>query len=135
MADVAGLHREMFDAVMSRDFERLRDLCHPDYVYMSGDGEEQKGADAAVAVAQLYLSAFPDMRMEIRNQVAQGDVSVIEITARGRHDGPLGDIPATGREIEVVVCNVITARDGKIVREHEYFDNYSFLQKLGIVEE
>ena len=48
----------------SRNFERLGSLYHPDYVYMSGDGVEQKGAEAGVAVAETYTRAFPDMTFE-----------------------------------------------------------------------
>ena len=130
--DVAALHRAMFDVIQTRDIDALRALYHPDYTYTGGDGQEQKGADAGVAVAETYLNAFSDLRIEVRDQVVSGNVSVLEVTGRGTHDGALGEIPATGRSIEVVLCNVIEEADGKILREREYFDQLSFLQQLGI---
>ena len=66
MPDAATIQHEMFAAVEERDFDRLRELTHPDYTYTGGDGVEQAGADAAVAVAELYTTAFPDLRFEIR---------------------------------------------------------------------
>lgn len=134
MANTAELHREMLDAVTERDFDKLRDLCHADYVYMSGDGVEQKGADAGVAVAEMYSTAFPDLSFEIRNQYAVDDVSVLEITARGTHEADLEGIPPTGRRVEVVVCNIIETQDGKIYREREYYDGLSLMQQLGVIE-
>jgi steroid delta-isomerase-like uncharacterized protein len=133
MADAATVHREMFKAVENQDFGKLRALYHPEYTYMSGDGVEQKGADAGVAVAEMYTKAFQDLSFEIRNQFTpSSDVSIIEFTARGTHKEELEGIPATGRQVEVVVCNVIEVRDGKIYREREYYDALSMMQQLGV---
>lgn len=129
----ARLHTEMFDAVKNRDFQALRDLCHRDYVYMSGDGELQRGADAAVEVAQTYTTAFPDLTFEIRHQYAPSDeVSIIEFTARGTHEAELEGIPPTNKEVEVVACNVIETRDARIYREREYYDTLALMQQLGV---
>lgn len=134
MADTPALHRAMFDAVVARDMDGLRRTLHPDYSYMGADGVEQKGADAAVEVAETYLTAFPDMVFEFPQQHSCGDhVSIIEFVVRGTHTGPLGDIPATGKSAVAHVCNVIEVRDGLIHREREYFDTMSLLQQLGVV--
>ncbi len=134
MTDTAALQREMFDTIMrDRDLARLRELYHPEYSYMGGDGIEQQGADAGVAVAETYTRAFSDLSIEIRHQYTCGDdVAVLELTARGTHDGPLEDLSATGRRVEIVVCNVIEARDGKIYREREYFDSAALMSQLGV---
>jgi steroid delta-isomerase-like uncharacterized protein len=135
MADAARLHAEMFEVAFARDFGRLRDLYHPDYVYMSGDGVEQPGADAGVAVAETYTTAFPDVAFELRRQYAPSDdVSIIEFTASGTHRAPLGDIPATGKRVTISACNVIETRDGKIFREREYYDTLAIMQQLGVID-
>ena len=134
MADAASLHREMFEVAFARDFEGLRRFYHPDYVYMDGSGVEQPGADAGVAVAETYMTAFPDVTFELRHQYAPSDdVSIIEFTARGTHQAPLDDIPATGKHVTINVCNVIEVRDGKIHREREYYDTLAILQQLGVM--
>lgn len=134
MSDIAALHLEMFDALSNRDLEAMRALYHPDYTYMDGDGREQKGADAGIAVAEKYLAAFPDLTMDIRHHHSCGaDVSVLEVTARGTHRGELEGMAPTGRAVEVVICNVIEARDGRILREREYSDTMSLLVQLGVV--
>jgi steroid delta-isomerase-like uncharacterized protein len=136
MANAAAVQMDMLDALKSRNFERLGSLYHPDYVYMGGDGVEQKGAEAGVAVAQTYTRAFPDMTFEIRHQFAPGtDVAILELTVRGTHLAELDGIPATGRTVEVVVCNVVEAQDGLIVREREYFDALSIMRQLGVIQD
>jgi ketosteroid isomerase-like protein len=61
-------------------------------------------------------------------------VSITEFTARGTHKEDLPGIPATGRRVEVVACDVIEARDGKIYRRREYYDELSFREQLGAIE-
>ncbi len=135
MQDAATIQREMLAAVERRDFDRLRELAHPDYTYIGGDGVEQRGAEAAVAVAELYTTAFPDLTFEVRaSHAPSDDVAILEVVARGTHTGPLGDIPATGRSAEVVACNVVEARDGRMIREREYFDSLTLMQQLGLAE-
>ncbi len=132
MQEAADLHREMFAAAEAHDFERMRDLFAADYVYVGTDGVEQ-GVDASVAVAETFTRAFPDLRIEIRHQHAPSDgVSILEITVRGTHQDELEGVPATGKEIEVVGCNVIEAENGKIVHERDYYDVMSVMQQLGV---
>lgn len=134
MADVASIHREMFDVVQLRDFSRLRDLYHPEYRYRGPDGE-QGDADAGVAVAETYVTAFPDLTFSVDHQYTPDDTtSVIELTARGTHQGELEGVAPTGRTVQLVACNVIEVADGKIRREREYFDTMSLLTQLGVVE-
>jgi len=136
MEDAASLHRDMLDAVQARDYGRFRDLLHADYTYLGGDGVEQKGADAGVAVVETYTGAFPDLVLEVRNHYSAGhDVSVLEFTAKGTHKEELDGIPATGRQVEVLVCDIIKTRDGKVVREREYFDGATMLKQLGVLPE
>ena len=136
MNDAQSLQLEMLEALQARDLALLRELLDPDYVYMSADGIEQKGPDAGVAVAETYLRAFPDLEFEIRHHYAAGpDVSILELTARGTHQAMLEGIPATGRTVEVVVCNIIEAQDGRIVREREYFDGLSVMRQLGVIDD
>ena len=136
MADALTLQLAMLDAVQARNFQALRNLYHPDYVYMSGDGAEHKGSDAGVAVAEMYTRAFPDLTFEIRHRFAPSpDTSILEITARGTHLAELEGVPATGRSVEVVVCNIVEAQDGLIVREREYFDSLSIMRQLGVIED
>jgi steroid delta-isomerase-like uncharacterized protein len=132
--DAASIQKEMFSAVERRDFARLRELAHPDYVYVGTDGAEGD-VEAGVAVVELYTTAFPDLSFEFRaTHAPSDDVSVAEIVARGTHTGPLDGIPPTGRRAEVVGCNVVEIRDGRIHRERDYFDTGALMRQLGLAE-
>jgi predicted ester cyclase len=82
----------------------------------------------ALLSLKTYTSAFPDVSFEFRHKYACGeDVSIMEVTVRGTHQGELEGIPPTGRQIEGFLCKVIDVRDGKIYRVREYFDNLALL--------
>lgn len=132
MADAASIHREMFDVIQQHDVTRLRDLYHPEYSYRGTDGETGD-IEAAVAVAETYVAAFPDLSFTIVDQyLPNPHVSIVEFVARGTHQGELHGIAPTGKTVEMVACNVIEVTDGKIRREREYFDGAALMAQLGV---
>lgn len=133
MSNSTDIMRRYIEAIPRRDFDTLRQLYHPQYSYTSGDGQRQDGPDAGLAVAQMYTSAFPDMKIDVSHMHAVGDnVVVTEFVARGTHQGELAGIAPTGRPVEVRVCNIVEVRDGKVYAEREYFDMAHLLQQLGV---
>jgi steroid delta-isomerase-like uncharacterized protein len=133
MPNAAELHLAVFDAVQSQNFDKHRELYHPDTVYMVGDGVERKGAAVPLGAAETFTTAFPDLTITLRRQYLPSDaVSIIEYTFSGTHQGELEGIPATGKKIAVVACSVIEARDGKIVQERDYYDNMALMNQLGV---
>ncbi|MBV8816745.1 MAG: nuclear transport factor 2 family protein, partial [Acidobacteriaceae bacterium] len=60
-----NVHQAIFDAWNTRDFDGMRAMLHPDYTYTGPDGREQPGAEVAIAVAQMFASAFPDATVEV----------------------------------------------------------------------
>jgi len=94
------------------------------------------GADAGIAVAETYTNAFPDLDFEIRRQYSPSDdVAIMEFTGRGTHHGELEGIAPTGKRVEVVVCNVVETRDGKVHREREYYDALTMMRQLGVIDD
>jgi len=61
--------------------------------------------------------AFPDLRVEVHDQIAEGDKVATRKTIRGTHQGPLLGIAPTGKQVAIEVIDVIRLRDGQYV-EH-----------------
>jgi predicted ester cyclase len=85
------------------------------------------------------VRAFPDLMQEVTNLVAAGESAFAEAIARGAHTGPLetpdGEVPPTGRRIEIEFSVVARARDGLLVDGREYYDSMTLLTQLGLVPE
>ncbi len=130
MSNVESLHRGMLRAIEKRNWSDLEASLHPRYTYTSAEGADQPAA-AGIAVAQTYTAAFSDLKFEVLHQFTAGSTSIMEIRASGTNDGELMGLPATGKPVQVDICNVIEERDGKIFAEREYFDSASLMAQLG----
>lgn len=76
-------------------------------------------------------TAFPDLRVTISEQVAEGDKVVTRKTFRGTQNGPFMALPASGRSVEWEVIDILTFRDRQIVGHRVIFDQLGFLRQLG----
>jgi ketosteroid isomerase-like protein len=132
MADAAAVHRAYVEAVNQQDLVRVRELFDETYTYTGADGVVHKGPEAGIAQIEPFLKGFPDLRLDVRLQHVSGDTSIMEAVAKGTQTGDLGPIPATGKYAEVVVCDIVDVRDGKIVAEREYYNEVPQLQQRGV---
>lgn len=129
-AEVAEAYLECFN---TRNLDGVRELLHTDYTYTGPDGQTTPGAEAAVAVMEMYAEGFPDARAEIeRVHEVSDDCVIVEFVGRGTNTGSFMDGPPTGKPIEVHVCNVLELRDGKILAEREYLNFQTILEQLGL---
>ncbi len=132
MSDAAAIAREYLEAWNRRDWARWRELLHPQYTYIGGDGQVQKGPEAGLAIGQMFATAFPDGRLDIQHIHVAGDTAVTEFMGRGTHRGDLMGASPTGRSMSLPVCTIIEVRDGKIYAEREYMDMLHMMQQLGL---
>ena len=126
--------REYFDSWNRRDWEKCRSLLHPQYTYTGGDGQEQRGPEAGLAVGQMFATAFPDARINITNLRADGDFVTTEFIGTGTHKGDLMGVAPTNKKVSIPVCNIMELRDGKIYREREYMDMMHMMTQVGAVK-
>ena len=132
MNDSANIMRQYVEAMNGHDIDKIRQLFHPQYSYTGGDGKKHEGIEAGINVATLYMNAFPDMKLEVKNSFAAGDVCITEFIGRGTQKGRFLDVAPTGRQVIIPVCDVVECRDGKIWAEREYSDTNNLLQQLGV---
>ena len=132
------LARESIEAYNDGDWERARGMLADDSVYDEpGTGRRFQGPDAIIEAYQGWKSALPDSRGSVSDVFACGDRVAFQVTWEGTHDGSLpipgGEIPATGRSINVRACQVLRISDGKIVESCHYFDMLGMLEQLGAI--
>jgi predicted ester cyclase len=90
-------------------------------------------------LTQSIAKAFPDVRHEIGGHIDSGDTGVVEFRLVGTHKGPLataqGEVPPTGRPINVRMVRIERAESGKIVDGSLYFDQVELMTQLGLMPE
>ncbi len=65
----------------------------------------------------VLRAGFPDIRVEILEQVAEGDLVTSRKVITGTHMGEMLGIAPTHKKVEIKVIDIIRLRDGKYV-EH-----------------
>jgi steroid delta-isomerase-like uncharacterized protein len=136
--DAASLLREVFDALNAHDLDRVAAVADERFEFVDvGGAEEIHGRDEWRAYCGRFVKAFPDLSQEVTNLLAAGESAFAEAIARGTHTGPLetpdGDVPPTGRRIEVRFSVVARAAGGLLVDGREYYDSATLLTQLGTV--
>ena len=92
------------------------------------------GIDAFRDYYNNYLTGFSDAEFTLIDIFGQGDQLVKQWNFKGTHDGDMFGIPATNNKVDIIGTTMVLMKDGKIVQEQDFFDNYSFLMQLGLIE-
>lgn len=95
--------------------------------------EPTTGIEAAKASIAGYRDAFPDLRLTIEQQVAEGEYVTTRWTARGTHQGDLFGMTATGKQATVTGITIDRIVDGKLVESWTNWDTLGLMQQLGVV--
>jgi len=82
---------------------------------------------------QSWFAAFPDIRFEIEQQIAEGDFVVTRYVMRGTHQGAWLGMPATNRPVTVRMTHTVRVVAGKIVEDWLLAEWYGMLEQLGLV--
>ena len=120
----------------AHDLMGFSEVLADDVVFKAPGGVQGEGKAACAAFFGSWFSAFPDARVEVQVVHIVDDVAVEEGTFRGTQNGvlrgPMGDIPPTGRSVEVDYIQVLRFRDGKHVSFNLMFDRLMMLEQLGL---
>jgi steroid delta-isomerase-like uncharacterized protein len=110
------------------------ELYAPDYVLHDPSlPEDLHGPEGIKRYAAMTLGAFPDIRVTVEDQVAEGDKVVSRWTATGTHTGDLMGIPPTGRRVEISGVTINRFSGGKIAEDWYQSDDLGMMRQLGVV--
>ncbi|MEO8744070.1 MAG: ester cyclase [Candidatus Dormiibacterota bacterium] len=96
-------------------------------------GGKFEGPEGFKQFTQIYRNAFPDIKITINDQVAEGDKVVTRWTGTGTHKGELMGIAPTGKYSTVTGISFERYENGKLVESWANYDNLGMLQQLGVV--
>lgn len=129
-----ALARRGFEEVWNKgNLDAIDEIFAPDVVNHTLPPGLPPGIEGSKAFTSMYLSAFPDTKMTIELQVAEGDKVVTLWKAQGTHKGELMGIPATGKQVTVTGIAIDRIAGSKIVETWGQFDQMSMMQQLGVV--
>ena len=121
----------LFEDAGQGKLEIFDELVAKDHVYYYNP--RFAGAEGQKQLATMFLTAFPDLRLTVEAQIAEGDTVVSRMTARGTHTGDLMGIAPPGKQVTMPFISIMRLADGKIAEEWEIVDEAGLLRQLGVL--
>ena len=129
----AEVARAYFEAVAARDVEGMISMWEPGGVgHIHGVAELVAPEGYREWFGNLFR-AVPDMEFQVDEIVAEGDKAAVRWRARGTFtgDAKLEGFVATGTAIDMIGCDVLTIRDGKVADNQAYTNGMELARQLG----
>lgn len=131
-ADV--VHRKIV-AFNAQNAEKVLELLHPDAEWAIPGGL-LRGRDQVLAFFSDLWEAFPDFELTVTWVAEEGSTVIKQFRAAGTHHGtfhsPGGDIPPTGRRVDLPCSEQYEVEGGLIVSARLIFDRLELLEQLGV---
>jgi predicted ester cyclase len=133
-ADLENIPRVLVDGFNSRNDNGLKFISDNAMWVDVPNQTVFKGKEGFRQFDQVWLTAFPDGKIEITNIIASGDRIVFEYIGRGTHTGQLkgaeGVLEPTGNTVELPLCDVLRIENGLIVEGRTYYDTGMLVRQL-----
>jgi steroid delta-isomerase-like uncharacterized protein len=119
---------EVWNARRDEDIEEL--MAAESYGHV--EGGEVRGPAGFRQMRAVFLSALPDVRIEIEDILAEGDRAAVRWRAVGTHTGDGFGFPATNRKVDIRGTSWLVVRDGKLIEGWDTWNLNGLLESLKI---
>jgi predicted ester cyclase len=116
--------RTALERVCSRADFALAPECYAEHFVDHVNRLEFRGLEGVHRSTALYQALFDDLRIEVVDQVAEGDKVASRWLLRGTN---------RGREVELTGITISRLRDGRIVEDWSATDSTDLLRGLGVL--
>lgn len=124
--------RDYFGALARRDLDTARTHLAPQLRATLHGLADFEGPEAVMDFFAEVFASMPDCTLEVRSTVTEGDVVAVHWRATGTFSGaPWNGLEATGGRLDFEGADVITVRDGLIVRNDAFADGLTAYRQLG----
>ena len=129
------LARRWFDQVWNkRRPAAIAEMMSPKCVGhgKAADGGDTIGSDGFKSFQEVYLGAFPDLKVIVGDVIVEGRKMAVRWVATGTHQGDTLGFPATGKPMRITGMSIVYVKGGKIVEGWDSYDQHGMLQQLGL---
>ena len=130
-----ALARRVLEEMFNKGNLDLADeLIAPDYVdHDPAMPEDINGPEGFKEYVSAYRTAFPNLHIQIEDQIAEGDKVVTRWTGTGTHEGQLAGIAPTHNRVTLPGMEIVRVSDGKLIEGWEGYDSMTMMRQLGVM--
>ncbi len=113
-------------------FEMLDEIYHQNAViYDPFQPNGIQGLEDIKKYFAVFHQAFPKGEFQIKDIFSGPEKIVLQWSFSGIHQGPLGNVEPSGKQINFNAVSVSTVEDGRVTLEIGYFNLMDIYSKLG----
>ncbi|MBB6110231.1 ester cyclase [Mucilaginibacter lappiensis] len=109
----AVVTRFQHEVLEQGDFNAYREIVSPDFINHSVPAGTDNGFQSTFDfIDQVVKKAFPDLRIEIKTMVAEGNKVFTHKLMHGTHTGEFMGIKGSGKQVVIPIMDIIYLKDG-----------------------
>lgn len=106
----------------------VHEIFASDFINHTAPPGSPQGPEAVIYFFNgLLKPAFPDLKVEIHEMIAEGDKVTTRKSFHATHQGEFFGVPPTNKSVVMEVIDIITLRDGK------YKEHWGILDMQGLM--
>ena len=94
--------------------------------------EAFRGRAGVVESYRELFESFPDCKTEITSSIAADNGVLLEVVWTGTNEKPFRGTPASGKPVKLLIGYVFYMKGDKISKIHEYYDELTCEQQMGL---
>lgn len=111
--------------------DTLYEIFAPDFINHTAPPGSPQGAEGVIYFFNHFLKpAFPDLKVDIHDMVAEGDKVTTRKSFRATHLGEFFGIPPTRKSVVMAVIDIIQLRDGKFIGHWGILDMQGLMAQI-----
>jgi predicted ester cyclase len=124
--------RRLFEEGTNRNNPDVADEVIADHHVSHHLPHANRGAKGYKEVHAMFLAAFPDIKVTIEDQIAEGDKVVTRGVFRATHQGEFMGVAATGKHVDAPFIDIWQMENGKAVANWVQMDTLAIMRQIGV---
>ena len=124
------MYRNVWNSFLAGDTSVVNDKNFTEDIIIVTSEGDLVGIEACLEYYSNYLTGFSEIQWTIVDAFGQGNKLIKHWNFKGKHTGSFFGIPATGNTLDLSGTTIVTMRNGRIAKEHDFFDMKSMLDQL-----
>jgi steroid delta-isomerase-like uncharacterized protein len=125
---------KLFGIMNGADLSGAAEVVAPNFVeHEELLGVDTSGVEGFKRIVTFYRAAFPDLKFEVPQLVAEGDTVAAHFRVTGTNRGEFMGMPASGKSIDFRGLDLFRFDSGKVVEHWGYMEQMKMMQQLGMM--
>ena len=134
--NVERMWKDYFKAWNLHDVEKITSFFTDEGVYEDvAAWLVNRGKKEISEFIKTTFTWSPDVKFEMKSFFSTGEWIGSEWLMAGTHGGDVPGLPATGKSFSIRGASITELRKGKISRNSDYWNVFSFMQQVGLMPE